>query len=65
MDKMLYGIGVSGMLCLLLAYAWHLGQDGLVTSAVIGLLGAINGAILGFSLAQTPKTPEEPLTPTP
>jgi hypothetical protein len=52
MDKLLYGFGITGILGAVLCYSWHLGIDGAVTTAIIGLMGAISGTILGFAIGK-------------
>ena len=52
MDKLTYGMGVTAILSGVLCYSWVLGHDGIVTTGVLALVGAISGTLLGFSIAK-------------
>jgi hypothetical protein len=53
MDKLTYGLGTTAILSVLLCYSWFIGKDGMVTTAILSLIGAISGTILGFTIAQS------------
>jgi hypothetical protein len=50
--KMLYSIGTNAILAGVLIASWCLGKDGVVTTALIGLIGANTGAIIGFKIGK-------------
>ena len=52
MDKLTYGMGITGILSGVLCYSWYLGQDGLVTTGILALIGTISGTLLGFAIAK-------------
>jgi hypothetical protein len=56
MDKLLYGISTTAILSALLCYSWFIGKDGMVTTAILSLIGAISGTILGFTIAKSQAT---------
>jgi len=51
-SKVVYSFGTNMVLGGVLIASWCLGKDGTVTAAIIGLLGANIGTIMGFKLAE-------------
>ena len=52
MDKILYSLVFNAMLIGLLAYSWFIGKDGVISTAIIGMIGLSSGSILGYQFAK-------------
>jgi hypothetical protein len=50
--KIGYSLATNLILGGVLIASWCLGKDGMVTTAIIGLMGANIGTIMGFKLAE-------------
>ncbi len=51
-DKVVYSLILNMMLIVLLGYAWFLGKDGAVQTAVFSIIGLSSGVIVGYQIAQ-------------
>lgn len=54
-SKIMYGIATNCILGGILISSWYFGKNGIVTTAIIGLIGTISGVILGFKFALNSK----------
>jgi len=53
-EKLQFGVAISMILSALLIASWCLGKDGVVTTAILTLIGTVIGSILGFHFGNTP-----------
>jgi uncharacterized membrane protein YeaQ/YmgE (transglycosylase-associated protein family) len=51
-EKVIYSFGTTLVLGGILIASWVLGKDGVITTALVGLIGANIGTIMGFSLSK-------------
>lgn len=47
-QKIVFAIAMELMLSGVLICSWYFGKDGIITTAIIGLMGMVAGTILGF-----------------
>ena len=51
-EKTLFAIIIQILLTTLLITSWFFGKDGVISTAIFGLMGTIAGTILGFKIAR-------------
>jgi hypothetical protein len=47
-QKILFALAMELILSGVLISSWYFGKDGIITTAIIGLMGMIAGTMLGF-----------------
>ena len=51
-SKIVFAMGTNLILATALIASWQYGKDGMISTAIFGLIGAVTGTILGFKLAK-------------
>jgi hypothetical protein len=51
-QKIIYSFGTTLILGGVLIASWVLGKDGVITTALIGLIGANIGVVMGFQITK-------------
>jgi len=51
-SKTLFALATNLMLGGVLIASWSFGKDGMISTAIFGLIGAVTGTILGFKIAK-------------
>jgi len=51
-EKTLFALGMELMLGGVLIASWYFNKDGVISTAIFGLMGVIGGTILGFKFAK-------------
>lgn len=51
-EKTLFALAIELMLSVILVCSWVLGKDGVISTAIFGLMGVIAGTILGFKFGK-------------
>jgi len=51
-EKIIFALAMELMLGGVLICSWYFGKNGVITTAIIGLMGMIAGTILGFKFSE-------------